>query len=1611
MQFNVLPRRENSPVGPALPCALPTLFFLLCSLFFTSLQAQTTTRYQAETGNNGNVSTATTHAGYSGSGYVTNLTSEWSKTGFGFSNNQQQSAQLDIRYANGTGAPVTNLALYVGSGKVQDLVFPVTAGWTGWTTMTVYITVPAGYQGISIEGESNVSQSVNIDYFDLTLGVSGGGGGGGGNTSPPGAFAQTSPAAGATGISLSPTLGWAAATDAASYNLVVSTAANYSNPVVSTTGLGGTSFTVSAPLSAGTTYYWRVTAVNTNGNTVATNAGSTFSTQASGGGGGGTPPTTTGTVYEAESINRGNVSVASTHAGYSGTGYVTGMTSQWSHVGFERSYSSPAAVQVNIRYANGTSSNVTNLALYQGSSKITDLVLPPTGSWSSWDVVSVSFQMPVGYQGIKINGTSNVSTSANIDYLELITGAVTIPPGSFTQTAPTNNSTGVSTLPTLTWSSSSSAQSYRVEIATTMSFASTVINQAGLTATSFTPTTALANSQTYYWRVKATNADGTTTASNAGISFTTMPVPPAPGVFSLTAPAGGAAGVSTLPAFSWQAASNAASYRLQVSTSTSFASPAVDVSGITGTSYLGASLAANTTHYWRVIASNGAGSRTAANAGLSFTTGAAAPPQPSQAGIIRDFFDGITGAAVSNLTGNAAFPNNPTSTGILSTFDAPRQIGDYYGQRIHGYLAPTTTGNYEFWIAADDDAQLWLSTNDQAGNKVLIASVTGWTNPDQFDKFGSQKSASIPLTAGQYYYIEALHKENEGGDHLTAAWKLNGGSRTTITSAHLVTSPPVPVPVPGAFSLSAPAANAAATSTTPAFSWGASSDAYTYHLVVSTNSNFSNPVISRSDLTGTSFTPSTALAGGTLHYWKVTAVNSSGSKVAGNAPRSFTTLVPPIPAAFTQTAPASNATDVNRFPAFTWQTAANATGYDLIVSKASNLSNPVINKTGLTATSYTHGTSLDGSTKYYWRVTAKNGTGNRVATNGGISFTTKATIGNYYYVDPSGVDAPGRGSSASPYKTLAYAAGQVPALANNTIYLNPGTYVETQAVKVPRGVNIEGAGESLVTVTANGPIAPPPGIDQTSGDWKLWYYGSLIQLYSAGYQGGPEIIYGSPTQMVASSDGDQTLSGFTVDGNNKQVKAGIWVQNRNNVTMHHVTVQNCQQRGAVFTRSDMWWYEPMPDGMWMYNTTIHDCTFYDNGAQLGSETLGNLCLAGLDGANIYNIFIDDPVGYGIKFIMVGHYRNVKIHDCNITVNENDAQWGEKISIELWNLDQGNEVYNIVCNTWHSYVNHNQLVEYEPSGTQANNLKVYNVRMIDADGSSSKEAIEAALSGVQIYDCYIQDKGFGIAIWNGQGGALKKNYIIRNNIFTNVNRAPAFGFGKSSAVFVPDAAQNVKIHNNVFDRMGNGLNLDGVNGGEVINNVFINSLGADIENGSSIVMQNNLKYHADPQKTAFILTGGVTLGTGNITGLPGFTNSGPRWTTYYRPASSTAKVVDAGKIIGLPYNGSKPDIGRWEFGTANRSVPGSEPAQIAGAAAVTAIDLYPNPAGAEVILDLPYGLNVEHVVISNAMGQVVRTLVPGGESRLRIDLNGLARGVYTVSVLEPEGKRTLRLIKE
>ncbi|MDW8382088.1 MAG: hypothetical protein RMN51_08295 [Verrucomicrobiota bacterium] len=105
---------------------------------------------------------------------------------------------------------------------------------------------------------------------------------------------------------------------------------------------------------------------------------------------------------------------------------------------------------------------------------------------------------------------------------------------------------------------------------------------------------------------------------------------------------------------------------------------------------------------------------------------------------------------------------------------------------------PQATGNYVFFIAADDDADLYLGTNASPASKRLIAQQEGWAGRNNWVSHGGGPFAStqrrsdlwtpdggvtqpyaggIPLEVGQRDWIEAAHRERSK-DNVAVTYKL-----------------------------------------------------------------------------------------------------------------------------------------------------------------------------------------------------------------------------------------------------------------------------------------------------------------------------------------------------------------------------------------------------------------------------------------------------------------------------------------------------------------------------------------------------------------------------------------------------------------------------------------------------------------------------------------------------------------------------------------------------------------------------------------------------------------------------------------------------------------------
>ncbi|UCG48891.1 MAG: hypothetical protein JSU94_03735, partial [Phycisphaerales bacterium] len=282
---------------------------------------------------------------------------------------------------------------------------------------------------------------------------------------------------------------------------------------------------------------------------------------------------------------------------------------------------------------------------------------------------------------------------------------------------------------------------------------------------------------TYYWRIDEEESGG------AIITGDTWWFSTAPREAHTPNPSDGSMFVDPNIDLSWGSGFDATSHDVYFGTdATAVANATTATAGI----YKG-NVAANlyeldplgydTDYYWRIDEKEAA--ETVKGDVWTFRTGTT-----KQGKVVYELWENISGVNLDALKNNFNYPDNPSQSGELTTFSYQPNL-DNYGGRIHGWLHVPSAGDYTFWVAGDDNTELWLSTDEDPGNVELIANIPGWTGFQAFDTIASQQSETMTLTPGKYY-IMALWKEGGGGDHCAAAWQgPPSPERSVIPGAYL----------------------------------------------------------------------------------------------------------------------------------------------------------------------------------------------------------------------------------------------------------------------------------------------------------------------------------------------------------------------------------------------------------------------------------------------------------------------------------------------------------------------------------------------------------------------------------------------------------------------------------------------------------------------------------------------------------------------------------------------------------------------------------------------------------------------------------------------------------
>jgi hypothetical protein len=523
---------------------------------------------------------------------------------------------------------------------------------------------------------------------------------------------------------------------------------------------------------------------------------------------------------------------------------------------------------------NGTTV-LTNLDIYGTVGLDAALLESFTATANSSGQIVIAFTAGAADQpllmGLEIRGGSAGSCSA-----------VPSAPAGLTATATSSSAIGLS------WGAvmaptNCTLSGYNVYASTTSGFTpgSTNLVATGVTGTTYT-NTGLTASTTYYYKVEAIDADGSS-ASSAQQSAETQAarcsaVPSAPTGLTATATSSSAISVS------WSAVTPPASctisgYSVYGSTTNGFtpASGNLLASGLTGTTYSNTGLTASTTYYYKVEATDADGASAASTQQSAETQAAsgstevlaiaAGGPAESNSGGGDDSFvaddDFSTGGTTYSVTNSITIPT------ALAASAAPAAVYQSSRQGAVTYTLPGLVAGTNY-IVRLHFAELYFTA---AGNRQFNVAINGNTVLTNFDIYATAGAAYAAVV--EQYTVAA----NSNGDIVVAFSNgaqnqpmINGLEVLDATACSTVPSAPTGLAATALY----PSVMALSWSTdTPPANCSISS----YNVYGGTSPNPTTLIAS--GIRGTTYS-TTGLSATTTYYYVVKALDAFGTSVASN---------------------------------------------------------------------------------------------------------------------------------------------------------------------------------------------------------------------------------------------------------------------------------------------------------------------------------------------------------------------------------------------------------------------------------------------------------------------------------------------------------------------------------------------------------------------------------------------------------------------------------------------------------------------------------------------------------------------------------------------------------
>ena len=539
--------------------------------------------------------------------------------------------------------------------------------------------------------------------------------------------------------------------------------------------------------------------------------------------------------------------------------------------------------------------------------------------------------------------------------------------------------------PTLKWNAVTGAAKYEVYRARSKD--GDYIKYSTVTGTSYTNTSYIEDGNTYYYKVRALDANGTAGAWSSIVSVTYR----AASTGTLSAPTvTGGNDSQGRPTLKWNAVSGAAKY--EVYRARSLNGDYIKYSTATGTSYTNISYIENgNTYYYKVRALDAKGTTGAWSSIVSVTYKQTLPAPTVTGGNDSQgrptlTWKAVTGAAkyevYRSYSENGTYTKYSTTTGTSYTNISYIENGNTYYYKVRALKSDGTAGAWSSIVSVTYKQTLSAPTvtggNDAQGRPTLKWNAVSGAAKYEVYRARSKDGDYIKystVTGTSYTNISYIEDGNTYY-YKVRALKSDGtaGAWSSIVSVTYRAASTGTLPAP-----TVTGGNDA--QGRPTLTWKAVTGAAKYEVYRARSLN--GDYIKYSTVTGTSYTNTSYIENGNTYYYKVRALKSDGTAGA------WSSIVPvTYRAASTGTLPAPTVTggnDAQGRPTLKWNAVTGAAKYE--VYRARSKDGDYIKYSTVTGTSYTNISYIENGNTYYYKVRALKSDGTAGAWSSIVSVT------------------------------------------------------------------------------------------------------------------------------------------------------------------------------------------------------------------------------------------------------------------------------------------------------------------------------------------------------------------------------------------------------------------------------------------------------------------------------------------------------------------------------------------------------------------------------------------------------------------------------------------------